>query len=163
NSTEATDAAKAALNYPIPANNNDSVWDILKDKLAPRLPSSGTIATTSDCGTPEAECVYQQTNSSSYVTVIDITGSGILYDIMYKAGWAQQGIKITIDNHVSEITYAPDYGYSLKRNLVNNSNLFTLSAQDDVVPKQLDYWFQDSLKIEFRGYGVHCKVIYGVV
>lgn len=114
NSTEATTAAKDALNYPIPANNNGSVWDILKDQLSPRLPSTGTITTTDDVDTTElnqeldqrktAKGIQGQTSSTSWTDIINITDKGVLTGIFQyfeyegtHTNYIYAGIQIIID------------------------------------------------------------------
>jgi hypothetical protein len=107
----------------------------------------------------ELKSVYNTTDSYSYVTIIDVTGGGILYEVTF---FAYTYIRITLDGYVFETNYSSE-SCSVIRQVNGYDNTF-LTTVNDVAPKYINLMFKNNLKVEFKGSGMaRAKILYGVV
>ena len=133
------------------------------------LPLTGTIATTADLKPlTELESIQGTTTETTYQTLLDVTGSGKLYNLVISDLAADKAatVKVTIDGNAHELATASTHDTA--QGLVFNtdptsSSVFALSTT--IPGSSLGIDFQDGLKIEYKTASAgtaRAKAIYGV-
>ena len=114
---------------------------------------------------PEFERIYATTTSKTFVTVLDITGSGIIDWALFKSTTDTGEFRITIDGYTDTVTIAAGTTYALGLNAdASVTNIFSVVLNYNAYHNLI--WFQDNLLVEHRvvaGTVMSSKILYGVL
>jgi len=112
---------------------------------------------------PEFEFIQANTNSDTFVTVLEITGGGRVYLIGTTMSDLAGEIRTTIDGIVTTKAVAADLRYMTWHRYAHVSGTFEFIAAGGGI---VSCYFQDNFKVEHRvttGVTVYTKVHYGFI
>lgn len=124
-------------------------------------PAGGGIAFDA----PEYKSVQDDTNSAVFVTLLEIVGGGIVYNIFCKTDVSEGDIRLTIDGFTQTLINV-DAGTVMMQydmDLVNNNYIMKRVFASNVVFRS---WFQDEFKFEYRittANNIYAKINYGLL
>ena len=114
---------------------------------------------------PELTHVEANTTSDTFVTVLDVTGSGLIDQVLISCINDTGEIRITIDGYSETLSIAGNLQKAIRYNITpTTSDVFDLGAYGDVY--RVRSWFQDNFKVEHRrvlGTTMNTKVTYGAL